>query len=68
MLELTRLAVATRPGFPQAKLDAVLAELATPERVVFFEIEPLRSRPETSATGSRRAMTSLQSCLPRLPS
>ena len=41
VLELTRLAVATRPGFPQARLDAVLAELAAPERVVFFEIEPL---------------------------
>jgi nicotinate-nucleotide adenylyltransferase len=41
VLELTRLAVATRPGFPQAKLDAVLAELQSPERVVFFEIEPL---------------------------
>jgi nicotinate-nucleotide adenylyltransferase len=40
VLDLARLAVATRPGFPQAKLDAVLAQLRRPERVVFFEIEP----------------------------
>ena len=41
VLKLTRLAVATRPGFSQAKLDAVLAELDSPERVLFFEIDPL---------------------------
>ena len=41
VLELARLAVATRPGFPQATLDAVLAKLGMPDRVVFFEIEPL---------------------------
>lgn len=40
VLELTALAVATRPGFPQDRLDAVLAGLAHPERVVFFELEP----------------------------
>jgi nicotinate-nucleotide adenylyltransferase len=40
VLELARLAVATRPGFPQQRLDAVLAELSSPERVVFFAIEP----------------------------
>ena len=40
MLELARLAVATRPGFPRERLDAVLARLARPERVVFFDIEP----------------------------
>jgi nicotinate-nucleotide adenylyltransferase len=40
VLELTRLAVATRPGFPRAELDGVLKKLAEPERVVFFEIEP----------------------------
>ncbi|HEV7132579.1 MAG TPA: nicotinate-nicotinamide nucleotide adenylyltransferase [Gaiellaceae bacterium] len=40
VLELTRLAVATRPGFPQDRLDAVLAGLAHPERVVFFALEP----------------------------
>jgi len=40
VLERTRLAVATRPGYPQRELDDVLAQLARPERVVFFEIEP----------------------------
>jgi nicotinate-nucleotide adenylyltransferase len=40
VLELTRLGVATRPGYAREKLDAVLAELGRPERVEFFEIEP----------------------------
>src|SRR5439155_16903537 len=35
-----RLGVATRPGYPRRALDAVLAQLETPERVLFFEIEP----------------------------
>ena len=36
-----RLAVATRPGYPRERLERVLAELSQPERVHFFEIEPL---------------------------
>ena len=40
VLELARLAVATRPGFPQQRLDAVLETLPSPERVSFFAIEP----------------------------
>ena len=40
VLERTRVAVATRPGFPQDELDDVLEQLGLPERVVFFEIEP----------------------------
>jgi nicotinate-nucleotide adenylyltransferase len=40
VLERARLAVATRPGFPQERLDAVLRRLRRPERVAFFEIEP----------------------------
>jgi nicotinate-nucleotide adenylyltransferase len=40
VLERTRLAVATRPGFPRSELDAVLAQLDRPERVLFFDIEP----------------------------
>jgi nicotinate-nucleotide adenylyltransferase len=40
VLELARLAVATRPGFPRERIEAVLAGLATPERVSFFELEP----------------------------
>ena len=40
VLELARLAVATRPGYPRERLDDVLEELEQPERVLFFEIEP----------------------------
>ena len=38
VLALTRLAVATRPGYPRAKLDPVLAALEQPDRVQFFKI------------------------------
>jgi nicotinate-nucleotide adenylyltransferase len=41
MLEHARLLVASRPGFPDERLDRVLAGLARPERVEFFEIQPL---------------------------
>ena len=41
VLELARLGVATRPGVDLSRLDAVLATLERPERVLFFEIEPL---------------------------
>jgi nicotinate-nucleotide adenylyltransferase len=41
VLELARLAVATRPGFPRERLETVLAKLARPDRVEFFEIEPI---------------------------
>jgi nicotinate-nucleotide adenylyltransferase len=40
VLALARLGVASRPGYPQEQLDEVLAGLARPERVLFFEIEP----------------------------
>jgi nicotinate-nucleotide adenylyltransferase len=40
VLERTRLAVATRPGFPRHELDGVLEQLERPERVLFFELEP----------------------------
>jgi nicotinate-nucleotide adenylyltransferase len=40
VLELTRLAVATRPGYPRERLRAVLERLEGSERVLFFEIEP----------------------------
>jgi nicotinate-nucleotide adenylyltransferase len=36
-----RLGVATRPGYPRDRLDAVLERLSQPERVEFFEIEPV---------------------------
>jgi nicotinate-nucleotide adenylyltransferase len=41
VLEAVRLGVATRPGFPRVVLDRVLAGLARPERVEFFEIPEL---------------------------
>jgi nicotinate-nucleotide adenylyltransferase len=40
VLERTRLAVATRPGYPRDELDPVLQQLERPDRVLFFEIEP----------------------------
>ena len=40
VLERARIAVATRPGFPRAELNAVLGQLGRPERVLFFEIDP----------------------------
>jgi nicotinate-nucleotide adenylyltransferase len=38
VLELARLGVATRPGYPWDRLEPVLDELERPERVEFFEI------------------------------
>jgi nicotinate-nucleotide adenylyltransferase len=40
VLELTELAVGTRPRFPRERLQTVLDRLERPERVHFFEIEP----------------------------
>jgi nicotinate-nucleotide adenylyltransferase len=41
ILELVRLGVATRPGHERSGLDDVLAQLDRPQRVEFFEIDPL---------------------------
>ncbi len=41
MLELCRLAVATRPGYPRERLEEVVVQLERPERLRFFEVEPL---------------------------
>lgn len=41
LLTLARLGVATRPGYPEELLQPVLDRLARPERVEFFEIEPV---------------------------
>ena len=59
VLRLTRLGVATRPGFPRDRLDAVLATLPAPERVSFFEIEPtpVASRELRSQLGSGADVT-----------
>jgi nicotinate-nucleotide adenylyltransferase len=40
VLELTRLGVATRPGYSSERLQRVLDSLARPGRVEFFAIEP----------------------------
>jgi nicotinate-nucleotide adenylyltransferase len=41
ILEHVRLGVATRPGYPREKLDAVLSQLRRPERVELFDMEPV---------------------------
>ena len=41
MLALSRIGVATRPGYPRERLDAVLRQLSRPDRVELFEIEPV---------------------------
>jgi nicotinate-nucleotide adenylyltransferase len=55
VLELARLGVATRPGTAREELDAVVAQLARPERVELFAIEPLPiSSSEIRARVARR--------------
>jgi nicotinate-nucleotide adenylyltransferase len=41
ILDSVRIGVASRPGFPRERLDAVLAGLRRPDRVELFEIDPL---------------------------
>jgi len=53
VLELAHLAVATRPGFPRERLDAVLGRLDRPERVEFFDIDP-----NPAASRAARALAS----------
>jgi nicotinate-nucleotide adenylyltransferase len=50
VLELARLAVATRTGYRRDELDAVVARFERPERILFFEIEPIA----ISSTNVRR--------------
>jgi nicotinate-nucleotide adenylyltransferase len=40
VLELARLAVGTRPGFPMERIDAALDKVSRRDRVLFFEIDP----------------------------
>lgn len=54
VLERATLAVATRPGFPRAELEAVLAQLARPDRVVFLDIEPNPAASTEIRAGSSR--------------
>jgi nicotinate-nucleotide adenylyltransferase len=41
VLELARLAVAMRPGVPDARVREAHARLPTPDRVLYFELEPV---------------------------
>jgi nicotinate-nucleotide adenylyltransferase len=41
VLRRARLGVATRPGYPSEEIEEVLLQLNAPERVLFFELEPL---------------------------
>jgi nicotinate-nucleotide adenylyltransferase len=41
ILAHVRLGVATRPGYPRERLEAVLSQLSRPERVEFFDMEPI---------------------------
>jgi nicotinate-nucleotide adenylyltransferase len=41
VLTRAQLGVATRPGYPRDRLENVLGQLSRPDRVVFFEIEPV---------------------------
>ena len=41
VLALARIGVATRPGYPRERVDAVLQQLSRPDRVELFEIEPV---------------------------
>ena len=41
VLALSRIGVATRPGYPRERLDTVLRQLSQPDRVELFEIEPV---------------------------
>ncbi len=41
VLDLARLGVASRPGYARERLEEVLSGLRHPERVHFFEIEPV---------------------------
>lgn len=50
ILEHARLAVAARPGTPRERFDSVLAKLARPDRVTFFDMPPV----DTSASEVRR--------------
>jgi nicotinate-nucleotide adenylyltransferase len=41
VLRLVRVGVATRPGFPRERLEAVVEELGARDRVLLFELDPV---------------------------
>lgn len=56
VLRLTRLGVATRSGYPPERLRDTLRRLETPERVLFFDLEPhqVSSRELRAGLGSSK--------------
>lgn len=64
ILERVRLGVGTRPGFPRERLEEVLASLERPDRVDFFEIEPV----DVSSTEVRRLAARGEPVDPYVPS
>jgi len=58
VLRLARLGVAARPGYPRERLEAVLAGLQAPERVLFFELA------EPQASSALRAQWALDDVPP----
>jgi nicotinate-nucleotide adenylyltransferase len=63
VLERTRLAVVTRPGFPRPELESVLARLARRDRVLFLEIDP-NTAASTSIRGRITAAEPLDELVP----
>jgi nicotinate-nucleotide adenylyltransferase len=61
VLELARLAVATRPGFDRGQLEPVLESLGRPERVLCFDVEPIpvASRELRAAAAAGRPLDGL---------
>jgi nicotinate-nucleotide adenylyltransferase len=60
VLRLARVAVAARRGYPRERLEPVLAGLAAPERVLFFELA------EPQASSALRARWRLEDVPPRV--
>ncbi len=61
VLECVTLAVATRPGYWRDRLDGVRARLARPDRVRYFELEPIdvASRDVRARTAAGRPIDDL---------
>ena len=68
VLELTRLGVATRPGYPRERLQSVLDALREPGRVEFFDIEPnaAASREIRAAAAAGETLDSVPEAVARL--
>ena len=63
LLDHVRIGVATRPGFERERLEEVRAALEQPDRVAFFEIEPV----EVSSSELRRLASAGEPIDPYVP-